>query len=134
MNYRSILFFLGVYSLLVSSFSILNILYSIYFNYILDLNSYLITFVISCTIGSLFCMMGWKHRQNISLTEQIIFIILSFLLIPLLIGLPYFLSIYDMSLLNSYFESVSGITTTGFSIIENVENVDYEVVDDEKDK
>jgi len=123
MNYRSILFFLGVYSLLVSSFSILNILYSIYFSYILDINSYLITFVVSFSIGSLFCLIGWNHRQNISLTEQIIFIILSFLLIPLLIGLPYFLSIYDINLLNSYFESVSGITTTGFSIIENVNDI-----------
>ena len=40
MNYKSILFFLGIYSLLVSLFSILNILYSIYFDFVLDQNSY----------------------------------------------------------------------------------------------
>jgi len=33
-------------------------------------------------------------------------------------------SVYNIGLLNSYFESVSGFTTTGFSIIENVKNID----------
>ena len=47
MNYKSILFFFGIYALLVSIFSILNIFYSIYFDFILGLNSYLITFFVS---------------------------------------------------------------------------------------
>jgi len=123
MNYKSILFFLGIYSLFVSFFSILNILYSIYFDYTLGLNSYLITLIISLVIGGSFCFVGRKHYQNISLNEQIIFFILSFILIPLLISLPYFLSIHNISLLNAYFESTSGLTTTGFSIIENVKDI-----------
>ena len=124
MNYKSILFFLGIYSLLVSLFSILNILYSIYIDFIIDLNSYLITFFISLIVGSLFYYVGRNHSKAITLTDQIIFVILSFILIPFLIAIPYALSIYDIGLLNSYFESVSGFTTTGFSIIENIENID----------
>ena len=124
MNYKSVLFFLGIYSLLVSFFSILNILYSIYFDFVLDLNSYSITFLTSLGIGSLFCYIGRNFSKSISLTEQIIFIVLSFFLIPFLISIPYFFSIYNISLLNSYFESVSGFTTTGFSIIGTVENID----------
>ena len=124
MNYKGILFFLGIYPLLVSLFSILNILYSIYFDFTIDLNSYLITLLISVTVGSLFCYIGRNYRKDIALTDQIIFIVLSFILIPLLISIPYVLSIYNISFLNSYFESVSGFTTTGFSIIENVNNID----------
>ena len=124
MNYKSILFFLGIYSLFVSFFSILNILYSIYFDFILDLNSYLITLVISLVVGSLFCYVGHRHSKNISLNAQIMIIVLSFIFIPLLISIPYFFSIYNIGLLNSYFESVSGFTTTGFSIIENVKDID----------
>ena len=123
MNYKSILFFIGIYSLLVSLFSILNILYSIYFDFI-DLNSYLITFFISLIAGFSFYYVGRNHSKDITLTDQIIFVVLSFILIPFLISIPYVLSIYDIGLLNSYFESVSGFTTTGFSIIENVENID----------
>ena len=124
MNYKGILFFLGIYSLFISFFSILNILYSIYFNFVLDLNSYVATLLISLTIGLSFCFLGRKHHKNISLIDQIIFIILGFIFIPLLISVPYFLSIYNISFLNSYFESVSGITATGFSIIENIEDID----------
>ena len=124
MNYKSILFFLGIYSLLVSLLSILNILYSIYFDFIIDLNSYLITFFISFMVGSLFYYVGHNHSKDITLTDQIIFVVLSFILIPFLIAIPYVFSIYDIGLLSSYFESVSGFTTTGFSIIENVENID----------
>jgi len=124
MNYKGILFFLGVYSFFVSFFSIINILYSIYFDFFIDLNSYLITLIISLSIGVLFCFTGRESSKNISLTEQIIFIILGFILIPFLISIPYFLSIYNINFLNSYFEAVSGITTTGFSIIQNINDID----------
>ena len=128
MNYKSILFFLGIYFLVVSIFAILNIFYSIYFEFIIGLNSYLITFFISSILGLLFFYIGRNHSKNISLIDQIIFILLSFILIPGLISIPYFLSIYDINFLNSYFESVSGLTTTGFSIIQNIENVDEPLI------
>jgi len=124
MNYKSILFFLGLSSLLVSLFSILNILYTIYFDFIIDLNSYLITFLVSLIVGSSFYYVGRNHSKDITLTDQIIFVVLSFILIPFLISIPYVFSIYNISLLNSYFESVSGFTATGFSIIENITNID----------
>ena len=124
MNYKGILFFLGIFSLLVSFFSFLNILYSIYFNFNLDINSYIFSLIFSLIIGIFFYIIGHKNSKNILLSEQIILIILSFLFLPILISIPYYLSVYDISLLNSYFESVSGFTTTGFSIIENVEIID----------
>ena len=124
MNYKGILFFLGIYSLFISFFSFLNILYSNYFNFSLDLNSYLITLIISLTIGIFFYFLGKNYNKNISLSDQIILIILSFIFLPLLISVPYNLSIYDINFINSYFESVSGFTVTGFSIIDNIREID----------
>jgi len=124
MNFKGILFYLGIYSIFVSFFSFLNILYSIYFNFIIDINSYVISLIVSLFVGSLFCLVGRRYSKNISLSDQIVLIILGFVFMPLLICIPYFLSIYGINLLNSYFESVSGFTTTGFSIIENIEEVD----------
>ena len=124
MNYKSIFFYLGIFSLLISVFSILNILYSIYFDLFLGINSYLLTFFISLTVGLLFCFIGYKHRKNISITDQIALILFGFIFLPLLISTPYFLSIYDINFLNSYFESVSGFTSTGFSVIRNIEAID----------
>jgi trk system potassium uptake protein len=128
MNHKSILFFLGIYSLFVSFFSILNILYSIYFDFFLGLYSYVYTLIISLVLGSLFVYLGHAHSKNISLLDQILFVFLSFILIPILLSIPYTLSIYDMSLLDSYFESVSGFTATGFSVIESIKNVDEPLI------
>jgi len=128
MNYKAILFFLGIYSLLISLLSVLNILYSIYFDFIIGINSYLLTFFISLSIGILFYYVGRNNTKNIILTDQIIFILLSFILVPVLISIPYYLSIYDISLLNSYFESVSGLTTTGFSVIQNIKIIDEPLI------
>ena len=128
MNYKGIIFFLGIYSLLISFFSIINIFYSIYFDFIIGLNSYLVTFFISSILGFLFYFIGRNHYKDISLSDQIIFILLSFILIPFLISIPYVLSIYDISLLNAYFESVSGFTTTGFSILYDVQEIDEPLV------
>ena len=120
MNYKSILFFLGIYSLLVSVFSILNIFYSIYFDFAIGLNSYLITFFISLIIGLLFFYIGRNHSKNIIFNRSNYFYCTNFFLIPFLITIPYYYSIYDINFLNSYFESISGFTTTGFSIIDSI--------------
>ena len=128
MNYKAILFYLGIYSLMVSLFSVLNILYSIYFDFVMGINSYLLTFVISLFIGFIFFYIGKNNSKDIILTDQIIFILLSFILIPILISIPYYLSIYDIGLLDSYFESVSGFTTTGFTTIQNLKHIDEPLI------
>jgi len=128
MNFKSTLFFLGTSFLIVSILSVLNILYSIYFDFVIGLNSYLVTFFISLILGSIFCYIGHNYKKDISPIDQITFILLSFVLIPLLTSIPFFLSIYNISLLDSYFESVSGFTTTGFSIIQNIESLDEPIL------
>ena len=124
MNYKNVLFYLGFYSLIVSFLSIVNILYSVYFDFNLGINIYLITFGVSLIISFVFLFIGYPNSKNISFIEQVFFISIGFLFIPLLLTIPYYLSIYDISFLNAYFESVSGFTTTGFSILNNVSYYD----------
>ena len=95
---RGILFFLGIYTLLVSLFSAVNIFYSIYFDFFIGLNSYLITLSISLVLGLIFFFVGRDYSKNITLIEQLIFILLGFFLIPLLISIPYSLSILNLYL------------------------------------
>jgi len=124
MNYKAISFFLGLSSLAVSSLSFLNVIYSVYFNYIYGLNAYLYTLLISLIIGFVLCMYGRKYEKNISISDQITLILLIFVFLPSLISVPYYLSDYNINFLNAYFESVSGFTTTRFSIIQNKKIID----------
>ena len=124
MNYKCILFFLGINSYFITFFSFINILYSYYFKFLLNINSYLITLIISILLGFIFYKIGKNHYKNTSITDQILFVILSYSFTPVLISIPYFLSIYNFNFLDSYFESISGFTTTGFSIINNIGMID----------
>ena len=128
MNYKGILFFLGINSLIVSFFSLLNILYSFYFSSFVNINSYLLLLVTSLIIGMLLCYSGKNHNKNILPHEQLILITSGFVLLPLLISIPYFFGNNDLSFLNSYFESVSGFTATGFSIFNNIEKLEEPLI------
>ena len=124
MNYKGILFFLGIYSIIISFFSFINILYSIYFNSTPGFNLYLAPLLISLVLGVIFCLTGKNHTKNIFIYDQILLILVSFIFLPFLICLPYYFSIHDLGLLNSYFESISGFTTTSFSIFNDLQIID----------
>ena len=128
MNYKNIFFYLGISLLFFSIFPILNIIYSVYFDFFLSLNDYILTLFFSLTLGLLFLFLGFKNRTDISIFEQITFIIIGYFFMPILISIPYMYSIYDINFLNAYFESVSGFTTTGFSIILNVDEIDEPLI------
>ncbi len=124
MNFRGISYYLGFFCFPVTFLSFLNILYSSYFDYFLNFNSYIVTLIVSLLIGLLFYFFGKKAEKKISFYEQIFLILLIYLIVSLLISIPYYLSNYQITFINSLFESYSGITGTGFSIFENIKYLD----------
>ena len=124
MNFKGISYFLGLFCFPVSMLAFINILYSSYFDYFLSINSYITTLIISFTIGIVLLSFGKKSERKINFIEQLLLIILVYLLTSFLISLPFYLSNYQVTFLNSFFESISGITGTGFSIFENIKYLD----------
>tara|TARA_B100000945_G_scaffold317720_1_gene321124 strand:+ start:3621 stop:4811 length:1191 start_codon:yes stop_codon:yes gene_type:complete len=51
-----------------------------------------------------------------------------YFLLPAIIALPYFLSIYNISYLDCYFEAISGFTSTGFTIFNNIKHLDQSLL------
>ena len=47
---------------------------------------------------------------------------------PLILAIPLYLSIYNLTFLSAYFESVSGFTSTGFTIFENIKHLDQGLI------
>ena len=54
--------------------------------------------------------------------------IVGYITIPTIIAIPFFFSVNNISLLDSYFESVSGFTSTGFTIFENIKHIDKSLI------
>ena len=124
MKFKSISFYLGLFCFPISFLSFINILYSSYFDFFLSLDAYLITLFISFILGSGLCFYGKKSFRKINFIEQLILIILVYLLIGLLISLPFYLSNLQINFISAYFEAISGMTGTGFSIFKNIKYLD----------
>jgi len=104
--------------------SLINIFYSFYFDYLDNITSYIGTLFLSLFAGLIFFNIGKKERETINIYEQLFLIFLVYFLISFFILVPFYFSNYDVSFVDSYFESISGITGTGFTIFEHIKSLD----------
>jgi trk system potassium uptake protein TrkH len=116
-------FFFG----LISIFSFFNIIYSYYFNLYLNLNAYYFSLIPSTLIGFIFYNLKISESKP-TIFEKILTVFLGYILIPIILSLPFYFSIYNLTFLNSLFESVSGFTSTGFTIFENIKHIDQGLI------
>ena len=106
MNLKSISFYLSLFCFPVSFLAFINILYASYFDYFLSIDTYFTTLIVSLFLGLILLYYGKKHKQNINFIEQLILIICSYILTSVLISIPFYLSNYQVTFLNSLFESI----------------------------
>ena len=119
--------YLSFFFLLISLFSFFNILYSYYFNLYLNLNTYYFSLTISGIIGFVFYKVKNSEKKP-TIFEKILTVLLGYFLMPLVLSIPLYLSIYNLTFLSAYFESVSGFTSTGFTIFENIKHIDQGLI------
>ena len=120
---RYLSFFFGLISIL----SFFNIIYSYYLNLYLNLDTYYITFITSLIISVLFYKIKLFYNKQ-SIFDKILTVFLGYILIPLILSIPFYFSIYNLTFLNSFFESISGFTSTGFTIFSNIKNIDQSLI------
>ena len=124
MNFKGISYYLGLSCWPVTILSFINILYSSYFDHYLNLDSYLITLSTSLFFAFLFYFISKNAEKNIKFHEQLFLIFTVYCFISLLISIPYYFSYYQIPFIDSFFEAVSGLTTTGFTVFTNVKFLD----------
>ena len=113
---------------LISIFSFFNIIYSNYFDIFFNIENYVYTLALSLFVGGLLLFYNKKNTKKITLYEKIITVLLGYFLFPLIISIPYYFGIQNISFLNAYFESISGFTSTGFTIFENIKQLDESLI------
>ena len=87
-----------------------------------SLNTFLITFLLVLSVGFVFWFTSKNHKQELSSNDGFIIITLFWLVLAIAGSLPFYLS--GMSVIDSFFESMSGITTTGATVITNIDGLD----------
>ncbi len=119
--------YLSFFFIVISFFFFLNILYSYYFNLYSNLNTYFFGFIISAFIAFIFYKIK-STDQKPSIFKKLITVFLGYILMPLILSLPFYFSTYNLTYLNAFFEAVSGFTSTGFTIFGNIEYVDEDLI------
>ena len=122
-QFRYLSFFLGLISIL----SFFNIIYSYYLNLYLNIDTYYFSFGISLILSIIFYKIKIPEKKN-NIFDKILTIFLGYILIPIILSIPFYFSIYNLTFLNSYFEAASGFSSTGFTIFENIKNIDQSLI------
>ena len=121
--------YLSFFFLLISILSIFNVIYSYYFNLYLSLNNYYLSFVISFFLAIFFYKINFgEQNKRVAIFDKILTVFLGYILLPIILSLPLYFSIYNLTFLNALFESFSGFTSTGFTIFENIKHIDQSLI------
>jgi trk system potassium uptake protein TrkH len=120
---RYLSFFLGLISIL----SFLNIIYSYYLNLYLNLDTYYLSLTVSLILAIIFYNIKIPEKR-FNIYNKILTIFSGYIFLPLILSIPFYFSIYNLTFINSFFESISGFTSTGFSIFENIKNIDQSLI------
>ena len=124
MNFKGISFYLSLFCFPISILAFINILYATYFDYFLSIETYFTTLFVSLILGVGLLYLGKNSIKKINYIDQLVLIISTYFLISILIAIPFYLSNYQVTLVNSIFEATSGLTGTGFSIFKNIKYLD----------
>ena len=127
MNIFSLKYF-GIFFLVISFFSFFNIIYSYYFNLLNNLSNYFLTFGITFIVG-LFLIIFKKFKyEKINLFERIVIVLIGYIILPIAITIPYYFSFNELTFINCYFEAISGFTSTGFTIFNDLDKLDQTLI------
>ena len=120
-NYKTVFFTLGILQIILGIFMLIPIIAQFFYNEI-D-SSFFGASIVTIIFGTLFFLSNLDHEKKLSLQQAFLLTALSWLSIAIFGSLPFVFSSLDFSFTNAFFESMSGITTTGSTIIPNLENM-----------
>ena len=120
-NYKTVFFTLGILQIILGIFMLIPLIAQFFYDEI-D-SSFFGASIVTTIFGTLFFLSNLDHDKKLNLQQAFLLTALSWLSIAIFGSLPFVFSSVEFSFTNAFFESMSGITTTGSTIISNLENM-----------
>ena len=117
-NYKTVFFTLGVLQIILGVSMIIPIIVQIIYDQ-LD-SSFIGAGIITIIFGVLFFLSNLNYEKKLNLQQAFLLTSLSWISIAIFGSLPFIFSSLELSITDAIFESMSGITTTGSTIITNL--------------
>ena len=120
-NYKTVFFTLGILQIILGVFMFIPIIFQFIYSEI-D-SSFFGASLVTIIFGILFFLSNLDHDKKLTLQQAFLLTALSWLSIAIFGSLPFIFSDLNLSFVNAFFESMSGITTTGSTIISNLDEM-----------
>ena len=118
-NYKTVFFTLGLLQVILGFAMIIPVVAQLIYQEF-D-SSFISSGIITVVFGVLFFLSNLDHDKKLNLPQAFLLTALSWLSIAIFGSLPFIFSNLNLSITESFFESMSGITTTGSTIIQDLE-------------
>ena len=118
-NYKTVFFSVGILQIILGISMVIPILTQVIYSE--TDSSFIGASIITIIFGVLFFLSNLNHDKKLNLQQAFLLTALSWLSIAIFGSLPFIFSNLELSITDSFFESMSGITTTGSTIILNLE-------------
>ncbi len=119
-NYKTVFFTLGILQIILGVSMFIPIIVQFFYSE-LD-SSFFGSSIVTIIFGTLFFLSNLDHDKKLNLQQAFLLTALSWISIAIFGSLPFVFSSIELSITDSFFESMSGITTTGSTIISDLEN------------
>ena len=117
---KTVFFIVGILLVVLGIFMLIP--YCIQLIYNENSNSFFSSSIITVFIGILTVLASLKKENQLNLQQAFLFSTLAWLSIALFGSLPFILSNINLSISDAFFESMSGITTTGSTVIMDLDS------------
>ena len=118
-NYKTVFFTLGILQVILGLAMIMPIIVQFIYSE-LD-SSFISSGIITIIFGILFFLSNLDHDKKLNLPQAFLLTALSWLSIAIFGSLPFIFSNLSLDITDAFFESMSGITTTGSTVIINLD-------------
>ena len=119
-NYKTVFFAIGVLLIILGAFMLIP--FFVQFIYDEKNNTFLLSALVTAFIGTLLVLTNLEENKKLNLQQAFLLTTLAWLGIAIFGCLPFLLSNLNLSFVDAFFESMSGITTTGSTIITNLDD------------
>ena len=119
-NNKTVFFAIGVLLVILGAFMLIP--FFVQFIYDEKNNTFLSSAAVTAFIGTLLVLTNSEESRKLNLQQAFLLTTLSWLSIAIFGSIPFLLSNLNLSIVDAFFESMSGITTTGSTVIANLDS------------
>ena len=126
LNFRPLLFILGIFLSTLTVFMFIPLLFALFYGEE-TVGAFMISSLVTATVATA-CMHQGKSKQlNLNIRDMFLLTSLTWLIVSIFAAMPFTLY-HGINYTDAFFETMSGITTTGSTVLSGLDTMDHSIL------